>query len=97
MYACSAGAFNDRGNAERLKARIERYYHPVVIQTFDRGDGIFNRVRVGQEPSEDSAQQLAHLDEISLGHNRQHPLRRVSELDCHACGAGSAAPCPARH
>jgi len=31
----------------------------VVIQTFDRGDGVFYRVRVGRESSEAGAYQLA--------------------------------------
>jgi peptidoglycan lytic transglycosylase len=67
VFAVQVGAFQDRRNAERLKNQISRYYQPVVIQTFDRGDGVFYRVRVGQEPTEDSASQLAHhLRELNL-------------------------------
>lgn len=58
-FAVQVGAFQDRGNAERLKDRISRFYGPVVIQTFDRGDGIFYRVRVGNENSEEAAGRLA--------------------------------------
>jgi rare lipoprotein A len=59
IFAVQVGAFQDRRNAERLKALIEARFRPVTIQTFDRGDAIFYRVRVGHESSEDDAQQLA--------------------------------------
>ena len=59
IFAVQVGAFLDRGNAERLKARVEALYGPVVIEGFDRGDGYFYRVRVGQESSEDAASALA--------------------------------------
>jgi rare lipoprotein A len=67
VYAVQVGAFKDRSNAERLKARIESQFGPVVIQSFDRGDGLFHRVRVGHEPTEDSARALAaQLNEAGL-------------------------------
>ena len=59
VYAVQVGAFRDRSNADRLKTRIEASYGPVIIQGFDRGDGYFYRVRVGQENSEDAARDLA--------------------------------------
>jgi rare lipoprotein A len=59
IFAVQIGAFHDRGNAERLKARIEASYGPVVIEGFDRGDDYFYRVRVGHESSEDAARALA--------------------------------------
>lgn len=59
VFAVQVGAFQDRRNAERLQNLIARYYRPVIIQTFDRGDGVFYRVRVGQERTEEAAQQLA--------------------------------------
>lgn len=59
IFAVQVGAFRDRRNAERLKALIEARFGPVVIQTFDRGDGIFYRVRVGRESAEDGARDLA--------------------------------------
>jgi rare lipoprotein A len=59
IFAVQVGAFRDPGNAQRLKARIEASYRPVVIQGFDRGDGYFYRVRVGEENSEGAAQILA--------------------------------------
>ena len=59
VFAVQIGAFRDPANAGRLKARVEASYGPVIIQSFDRGDGIFYRVRVGQESTEDGARQLA--------------------------------------
>jgi rare lipoprotein A len=58
-FAVQVGAFRDPANADRLKALIEASYAPVVIQSFDRGDGLFYRVRVGHESSEDAAGELA--------------------------------------
>jgi len=59
VFAVQVGAFLDPANAERLKALIEASYGPVVIVSFDRGDGLFYRVRVGQEGSEGAALELA--------------------------------------
>jgi len=59
IFAVQVGAFRDRSNAERLKARIEPHYRPVVIVSFDRGDGLFHRVRAGNESTEEGAQALA--------------------------------------
>ena len=59
VFAVQVGSFRDPANAERLKALIEPSYGPVVIQSFDRGDGLFYRVRVGHESTEDAANQLA--------------------------------------
>lgn len=57
-FGVQVGAFQDRDNAERLKAQIEPRFGPVTIQGFDRGDGYFYRVRVGHESSEDAARAL---------------------------------------
>lgn len=59
VFAVQVGAFRDPANANRLKALIEASFGPVVIQTFDRGDGTFSRVRVGHESSEAGALELA--------------------------------------
>jgi rare lipoprotein A len=59
IFAVQVGAFRDQSNAERLKQRIESQFGPVIIQNFDRGDGVFYRVRVGREISEDAARSLA--------------------------------------
>ena len=59
IFAVQVGAFRDQSNAERLKERIESQFGPVIIQDFDRGDGLFYRVRVGRESTEDAARSLA--------------------------------------
>lgn len=59
IFAVQVGAFRDRRNAERLKAKIEAKYGPVIIQSFDRGDGMYHRVRVGNESTEAGAEDLA--------------------------------------
>jgi cell division septation protein DedD len=59
IFAVQVGAFRDRSNAERLKERIGSQFGPVVIQDFEVGDGLFYRVRVGHESTEDAARALA--------------------------------------
>jgi rare lipoprotein A len=59
VFAVQVGAFRDQSKAERLKERIESQFGPVIIQDFDRGDGLFYRVRVGRESTEDAARSLA--------------------------------------
>ncbi len=46
-FTFQVGAFTDKGNAERLKARLERKYRNTHIVVYDRGDRIFYRVRTG--------------------------------------------------
>lgn len=60
IYAVQVGAFRERANAERLQQKIAAQLGPVIIQSFDRGDGLFHRVRVGHERTEDAARDLAH-------------------------------------
>jgi rare lipoprotein A len=59
IFAVQVGAFRDRSNAERLKERIESQFGPVTIQDFERGGGLFYRVRVGHESTEDAARVVA--------------------------------------
>ena len=59
IFAVQVGAFRDRSNAERLKERIASQFGPVIIQDFESGDGLFYRVRVGHESTEDTARALA--------------------------------------
>ena len=47
-FTFQVGAFQDRNNAERLAAKLSRTYHHVHVASFDRGDGLFHRVRVGR-------------------------------------------------
>jgi rare lipoprotein A len=59
IFAVQVGAFRDRANADHLRDRVAERFQPVMIQSFDRGDGLYHRVRVGQESSEAAAQELA--------------------------------------
>lgn len=59
IFAVQVGAFRERSNADRLRDRIAERFQPVIIQSFDRGDGLYHRVRVGQESSEEAARELA--------------------------------------
>lgn len=59
IFVVQVGAFKERTNAEQLKQRIESQFGPVIIQDFDRGDGVFYRVRVGHESTEGEARALA--------------------------------------
>jgi peptidoglycan lytic transglycosylase len=59
IYAVQVGAFADPTNAQRLKDLIEPRHGPVSIEKYDRGDGVFYRVRVGRVSSIEAANQLA--------------------------------------
>lgn len=66
-FAVQVGAFRDPANAERLRDRIAPQFGPVVIQSYNRGDGMFHRVRVGNESTESGASELAQrLREANL-------------------------------
>lgn len=47
-FTFQVGAFQDRNNAERLAAKLKQTYSHVHVASFDRGDGMFYRVRVGR-------------------------------------------------
>jgi rare lipoprotein A len=67
IFAVQVGAFRERANADRLRDRIAMRFQPVIIQSFDRGDGLYHRVRVGQESREEAARELGHqLQEAGL-------------------------------
>jgi len=59
VYAVQIGAFRNWDNAERLEVRVSPSFNPVIIQSFDRGDGLYHRVRVGHEVTEEGARELA--------------------------------------
>jgi rare lipoprotein A len=56
FFTVQVGAFRERGNAERLRERLNAEYAPIFIQPYDSPDGLFYRVRVGKVPGEDAAQ-----------------------------------------
>jgi rare lipoprotein A len=58
FFTVQVGAFRERGNAERLRERLNAAYSPIFIQQYDSPDGLFYRVRVGKVPGEDAARQF---------------------------------------
>jgi len=58
FFTVQIGAFRDRGNAERLRQRLNPAYSPIFIQPYDSPDGLFYRVRVGKVPGEGAAHQF---------------------------------------
>jgi peptidoglycan lytic transglycosylase len=59
FFGVQVGAFLVQENAERLKSQLALRYLPVSIATYDSLNGLFYRVRVGRESSEEAVQQLA--------------------------------------
>jgi rare lipoprotein A len=47
-FTFQVGAFSDRNNAERLRAKLDRSFANAHVTPYDRGDTIFYRVRVGR-------------------------------------------------
>jgi rare lipoprotein A len=58
FFTVQVGAFHDRGNAERLRDRLNASYAPIFIQQYDAPEGTFYRVRVGKISGEDAARQF---------------------------------------
>ncbi|HXM15364.1 MAG TPA: septal ring lytic transglycosylase RlpA family protein [Candidatus Eremiobacteraceae bacterium] len=59
-FTIQVGAFHDRGNAERLQARLKAAYPSVEIQSFDSPKGeSFYRVHVGKISGEDAAKRMS--------------------------------------
>jgi len=54
-FTFQVGAFRDRSNAERLKLKLGSAYKNAHICTFDAGDGLYYRVRVGDFASLEEA------------------------------------------
>ena len=57
-YSVQVGSFTLRRNAVELRNRLRRAFSPVFVETFDRGDRTFYRVRVGEVRSVARARQL---------------------------------------
>ncbi len=55
-FTFQVGAFQDRANAQRLAAKLKQFYTNVHIASFDRGDGLYHRVRVGRAHRLDEAE-----------------------------------------
>jgi rare lipoprotein A len=58
-FTVQVGAFKERGNAERLRDRLDALYPPATIQQVALDDGTFYRVRVGRISGEQPAQRFA--------------------------------------
>jgi len=58
-FTVQVGAFKERGNAERLRDRLDALYPPATIQQVALDDGMFYRVRVGKVSGEQAAQRFA--------------------------------------
>ncbi len=48
VFTFQVGAFRDKSNAEKLRAKLEQNYQNAHIATHESPDGIFYRVRVGR-------------------------------------------------
>ena len=59
FFTVQVGAFRDRGNAERLRERLNASYSPIFIQQYDSPDGVLYRVRAGKIAGEDAAHQFS--------------------------------------
>jgi rare lipoprotein A len=59
FFTVQVGAFRDRGNAERLRDRLNLTYSPIFIQQYDSANGTFYRDRVGKVSGEDAATAFA--------------------------------------
>jgi rare lipoprotein A len=47
-FTFQVGAFSNRDNAERLRAKLDRRFVNAHVIPYDRGDAVFYRVRVGR-------------------------------------------------
>ena len=59
FFTVQVGAFKERNNAERLRARLNELYPPSTIQQVALDDGTFYRVRAGKISGEQAAQKFA--------------------------------------
>lgn len=57
-FTFQVGAFQDRSNAERLRFKLSSRYPNVHIASFDRGDGLYHRVRIGRATNLKDAEQF---------------------------------------
>jgi rare lipoprotein A len=48
VFTFQVGAFRDKNNAEKLRAKLDEDYQNAHITTYESPDGIFYRVRVGR-------------------------------------------------
>ena len=82
FFTVQVGAFKEKENAERLRARLNEQYPPSTIQQISVDDGTFYRVRAGKISGEQNAQKFA--DELRT---REGFHTMVIRLDDTAAGA----------
>lgn len=56
-FTFQVGAFANRDNAERLRTKLDQTFSNAHVTSYDRGDALFYRVRVGRCKDLDSAVQ----------------------------------------
>jgi rare lipoprotein A len=59
FFTVQVGAFKERDNAERLRARLNELYPPSTIRQVALDEGTFYRVRAGKISGEQAAQKFA--------------------------------------
>jgi rare lipoprotein A len=84
FFTVQVGAFKERGNAERLRKRLDALYSPAMVQQVQLEDGTFYRVRVGKISGEQSAQRFADDLKVKEGFHSM-----VIRLDDETGGGGS--------
>ncbi|MEW6263604.1 MAG: septal ring lytic transglycosylase RlpA family protein [Thermodesulfobacteriota bacterium] len=57
-FAIQVGSFKNQENARNLMEKLGRVFGPVNIVAFDRGDAVFYRVQVADEPNLERARDL---------------------------------------
>ena len=57
VFTFQVGAFQDKSNAEKLRARLDKNYQNAHITTHESPDGVFYRVRVGRFTTLEQARQ----------------------------------------
>ncbi len=73
-FSVQVGAFQQRGNADRLRDDLSRRY-PVFVQNYEAPAGRLYRVRVGRLASEEAAQRLAAQLERERGFRNTFVVR----------------------
>jgi rare lipoprotein A len=59
FFTVQVGAFREKENAERLRARLNELYPPATIEQVAVDEGTFYRVRAGRVSGEQAAQKFA--------------------------------------
>jgi len=77
FFTVQVGAFKEKGNAERLRARLNELYPPSTIQQVAIDEGRFYRVRAGKVSGEQAAQKFA--DELKTKEGFHTMVIRLDE------------------